>query len=171
MGMYETRKMDIGFSERDNGRLVMVVRNARMLYRNLTGIDNTKYPNHQIKTFAIEIPENMVPQILDHGYQLSEWRSKNDPDDVRHLLNVKIQYKLRKDDKYNPRVYINASGVRTLLDVDTIDQYQDADITHVNFFASMPWGDRGTCFINQMDMYLNEEDPYAIPDIEEESSF
>lgn len=149
------RETVITFDERDN----MIVTDAKIMFKNFTGVDRTKWPNHNIKTFSLVVPDNYADMLNEKGYNISIFTPKNG-DETVHLLSLKLAYKATKEDRYNPRAFLHVDGNEVLLDVDTIDQVQNAYIIKLDFVASKPWGDNHSCFVNRCDIYI-EGNPYA----------
>ena len=156
--------MRITFKQNPYGKTNMIVTDAIPLFRNLTGIDHTNYPNPFLKTFTLDIPSQYVEELRSRGYKLRLSHNPNDPQHEQYLLDVRIAFKMTKDDPYNPKVTAHTDDGDIKLDVDSINKYQHENLEKINFVASEPWSKDpnaggGACYANIVDIYV-EGSPY-----------
>lgn len=117
------------FSKDGNGRVVGTltledVPGRDIFFRNFSGIGD-KYNAEGNRNFNLTIPENIVPQMIEDGWNVKESTDRDTGENIGHSINVKVSY-----NNSRPTVYTISSGnqVKTPLDESTIGMLDDADI-------------------------------------------
>lgn len=100
--------------------------NVRLIFRNFAGRPGP-YNDEGDRNFAVLLDEKTAKVMDRDGWNVKALKSREEGDPDQPYLPVKVSYKGRP-----PRIVIIASGRRTILDEETIDVLDWADIVTVD---------------------------------------
>jgi hypothetical protein len=117
-------------------RVVLKLTNAQFMYRPNFSARADKYnPNGGKRYFNVKIPEDMVDQLIEEGWNV---KATNPQDDqaVEHYLKVNVNFNGFRP----PKVWVKsgANGEPVLLDEDTIGQMDTFEIADMELNIT-PW--------------------------------
>lgn len=116
--------MEIVFNE---GRGVLEVSNARIIFRNFSGV-GSKYNREGDRNFALIIPnEEMRDTLLDNGWNVKTKPPREEGEDPFMYMPVKIKFNDR-----GPGIYLLSGNSHQRLNEDTVGMLDDIDIQSVD---------------------------------------
>lgn len=104
---------------------------AKLLFKNFSGRE-TKYNREGDRNFSVVIPDaDVANQLAQDGWYVRQLRSRNPDEPGEYVLSVKVSYKGRP-----PRVVLIAHGRQTILDEQSINVMDYADIASVDLVVT-----------------------------------
>ncbi|MBP5553905.1 MAG: hypothetical protein J6X94_03435 [Lachnospiraceae bacterium] len=104
----------------------IALENARIIFKNFRGASEKFNPEGK-RNFGVIIPEEIETQLIDDGWNIKHLQPRDEDDTGSAYLQVAVSY-----DYYPPAVYMIAGGKKTLLDSDTIDMLDRAEMENVD---------------------------------------
>lgn len=108
--------------------------NARIIFRNFRG-EEQKFNPAGKRNFSVIIPEEMEDQLIEDGWNIKHLSPRDEDDVPIAYLQVAVSY-----DNYPPLAYMISNGRKTLLDADSIELLDRAEIENVDLVITpYPW--------------------------------
>lgn len=146
----------------------LTLENARIFFKDFSA--EGRFANGK-RTFCVDIPEDLVEQLKQDGWNLKSRESRQDPDAVTWFIKVEASYRARP-----PRVICIPSITknRTYLTEATIASLDYAEILNVDLTINpYPWEVNGKSGVKAYlgTMYVTiQEDPLDAKYTEEEAA-
>lgn len=112
--------------------------NARILFRNFRG-DEQKYNPAGKRNFCVVIPEEYEQKLIDDGWNIKHLDPRDEDDSPTAYLQVTVRY-----DSYPPMIYMISNGRKTLLDSETVELLDRAEIDNVDLVISPYYWEMGS---------------------------
>lgn len=105
----------------------LTIENARIFFKDFSAAG--PFAGGTKRTFCVEIPEEMVPDLQRDGWNVKSRESRNDPDAVTWYLKVEASYRARP-----PKVVCipNITRRKVFLNEQTIDSLDYVEILSVD---------------------------------------
>ena len=105
----------------------LTIENARIFFKDFSA--DGPFAGGAKRTFCVEIPEEMVPDLQRDGWNVKSRESRNDPDAVTWYLKVEASYRARP-----PKVVCipNITRRKVFLNEQTIDSLDYVEILNVD---------------------------------------
>lgn len=100
--------------------------NAEILFRNFRGLEND-FNEAGKRNFCVIVPDEIADELNDEGWNIRVLKPRDEGDTPRHYMQVKVSYK-----NIPPKIWLIRGRHKTLLDEDTIDELDFADIENVD---------------------------------------
>ena len=114
---------------RVNDRLT--IENAELLFKNFSGA-KSDYNQNGNRTFCVVIPsQELAEKLMEDGWYIKFLKPRNEGDEPKPYMQVKVSYSGRP-----PLVKTITSSGQTVLDEETIDMLDWADIEKVDLIIS-----------------------------------
>lgn len=108
--------------------------NARIIFRNFRG-EEQKFNPVGKRNFSVIIPEEMEDQLIEDGWNIKHLSPRDEDDLPTAYMQVAVSY-----DNYPPLAYMISNGRKTLLDADSIELLDRAEIQNVDLVITpYPW--------------------------------
>ena len=111
--------------ERHNNYLTL--ENVRILFRNFSGKE-TKYNRKGNRNFCVILDDQvLVEQLQDEGWNVRVLRPRDEDEEPRYYIQVALSYR-----NIPPKVYLVTKANKTLLDEESVNSLDYADIQNVD---------------------------------------
>lgn len=104
----------------------LIIENVEILpggFRNFSGKPGT-YNAEGDRNFCVVIPEELVPTMVNDGWKVKELTGREDNDDVKHFIRVKVRFNSNRP----PKIVLITSGGKSMLDEESVDVLDWSDI-------------------------------------------
>lgn len=130
---------------------------ARIIFRNFAG-EQTKFNREGDRNFCVIIPDDLVDQLREDGWNVKSLQPREEGDPVRHYMKVSVSYKGRP-----PRVVLISSRGRTDLGQDQISMLDYVVIRRVDLIVRpYHWEVRGetgiSAYLKTMYVTIEEDE-------------
>lgn len=114
--------------ERHNNYLTL--ENVRILFRNFSGKE-TKYNREGNRNFCVILDDQvLVEQLQDEGWNVRVLRPRDEDEEPRYYIQVALSYR-----NIPPKVYLVTKANKTLLDEESVNSLDYADIQNVDLIV------------------------------------
>lgn len=135
------------------------IKGARIFFKNFAG-EEQKFNPAGKRNFCVEIPEDMVEELQDDGWNIKFTKPRDPDEEPRAYLKVNVSFR-----NVPPTVNLVANGGVTRLDEDTVGVIDHADIVNVDLTISpYQWDVNGSSGVSAYlkRIYVTiEDDPFA----------
>ena len=106
------------------------IENAEIFWKNFSGKGST-YNSEGSRNFCVYIPEEDAEDMKADGWNIKYSKPRDDGEEPRPYVQVAVAY-----GQYPPKIYMVTSKNKTLLDEDTVDELDRAEIEHVDLIIN-----------------------------------
>ena len=109
---------------------ILRIENTNLIFRNFSGRPS-EYNKNGDKGTGVIIPEEMVNELVDKGWNVKERPSRDGQESPLYYMNAKCRF-----DNIPPKIYMCTSHKKVKLDEETVDQIDYSEISSIDIEIS-----------------------------------